>query len=129
MNLVQERRLSLSAKIYLQVALSGGLVAALAGGAIVLSQKAEAVAYALYEDGFVRLEQAVSLDRLLDQHRRVVESAPAEFDRARLREDEETLAVINAELAAALAENSPATASSNEILRKSIVAALPPFLE
>ena len=125
---VQGRRLGISAKLYLQVALAVALVAALAGGAIVLSRQAETAAHALYEDGFVRLQQALSVGKLLDQHRRLVESAPAEFDRERLREDEQTLVAIDAQLAA-VSENGSATAWSDEALRKRIAAALPPFRE
>ena len=77
----QALRLSIAAKLYLQVALSVGLVAALAGGAIFLSRQAEGVAHALYEVGFLQLQDALSLDKLLEQHMRLVESAPAEFDR------------------------------------------------
>ena len=98
----QGLRFSIAAKLYLQVALSVGLVTALAGGAIFLSRQAEWVAHALYEDGFLQLQDALSLDKLLEQHRRLVGSAPAELERERLREIEQTLVVVEAKLAAAL---------------------------
>jgi diguanylate cyclase (GGDEF)-like protein len=125
----QGLRFSIAAKLYLQVALSVGLVTALAGGAIFLSRQAEWVAHALYEDGFLQLQDALSLDKLLEQHRRLVGSAPAELERERLRETEQTLVVVEAKLAAALSENGSATAGSNDVLRKRIVAILPSFLE
>src|SRR5260370_42006860 len=125
----QGSRLSIAAKLYLQVALSVGLVAALAGGAIFLSRQAERVAHALYEDGFLQLQDARSLDKLLEQHMRLVESAPAELDRKRLRETEQTLVVVEARFAAALSESGSATAGSNDVLRKRIGAILPSFLE
>jgi signal transduction histidine kinase/DNA-binding response OmpR family regulator len=125
---LQGLRLSIAAKLYLQVALSVGLVAALAGGAIFLSRQAERVAHALYEDGFLQLQDALSLDKLIEQHLRLIESAPAELDRERLRETEQTLVVVEAKLAAALSENGSA-AGSNDVLRKRIGAILPSFLE
>ena len=101
----QTWRPSIAAKIYVQLALSMMAVIALVAGSVINSRSTQQLSQRLYDDGFLQLQQALQLSKLFDQHRLLVESAPAEFNREALREDEQTLQNLNREIADATDED------------------------
>jgi diguanylate cyclase (GGDEF)-like protein len=60
-------------------------VGTLALASIYFARSTQTAAQHLYEDGFVGVESSSRLDLLLEQHRRIVQSAPAEVERDRLQ--------------------------------------------
>jgi diguanylate cyclase (GGDEF)-like protein len=78
-------RLSIAAKLYCVAILSFAAVSTLALASIYFARSTETAARHLYEDGFVGVESSSRLDLLLEQHRRMVQSAPAEVERDRLQ--------------------------------------------
>jgi diguanylate cyclase (GGDEF)-like protein len=77
-------RLSIAAKLYCVSFLSFVAVGTLALASIYFARSTETAARHLYEDGFVGVESSSRLELLLEQHRRIVQSAPAEVERQRL---------------------------------------------
>ena len=59
-------------------------VLVLTAAAVHFAKTTETAAERLHLEGFVAVERAASLQTLLEQHRRIVEAAPAEVDRKRL---------------------------------------------
>ena len=92
-------QLSVAAKIYCVAALSFGAVCTLTLASIYFAKTTETAAQHLYEDGFVGVESASRLELLLEQHRRIVQSAPAEVDRDRLNASEQELGKLNEKIA------------------------------
>jgi diguanylate cyclase (GGDEF)-like protein len=77
-------RARVSTKLYCVAVLSIIAVMGLAAASIYFAKTTETAAQRLYSAGFVGILSSTRLELLLEQHRRVVESAPAEADRARL---------------------------------------------
>jgi diguanylate cyclase (GGDEF)-like protein len=77
-------QLGVAAKLYLLAALSTLAVAILAGSSLHFARVTEAAARQLTGKAFKTVENSARLQSLLAQHRRIIESAPAEVDRARL---------------------------------------------
>jgi methyl-accepting chemotaxis protein len=89
---------SLSTKLYCVAILSIVAITGLAGASIYFARTTETAAHRLYGDGFVGVISSTRLELLLEQHRRVVESMPAEVDRVRLDNAREQLKEIAAKL-------------------------------
>ena len=81
-------QLGVAAKLYLLAALSTLAVAILAGSSLHFARVTEAAARELTGKAFKTVESSARLQSLLAQHRRIIESAPAEVDRALLKASE-----------------------------------------
>ena len=117
---------SIAAKIYCFALLALLAVAALATASIYFSKTTESAAKILYGDGFIGITNSARLELLLEQHRRIVESLPAEVDRQRIQADRSELEQIKAklsELMATIASKKGVAASDG--LEEKIVANLP----
>jgi diguanylate cyclase (GGDEF)-like protein len=97
-------RLGIAAKLYCVAALSGITVAALVFASIHFAGVTEQAANRLYRDGFSGIQAVANLQALLEQHRRIVESAPAEVDRGRLEASQRAMIDNSAQLAALVRE-------------------------
>ncbi len=85
MTFLPERwRLGIRAKLYCVAIFSAISVAFLAASSLHLALTTSDAAGRVYHDGFEGVESFAQLQSLLEQHRRLVESAPAEVDRKRL---------------------------------------------
>jgi signal transduction histidine kinase len=89
---------SIAAKIYCLAGIVFLSFGGLALAAVHFASSTKLAADRVYNDGFVRLVLANNLELALERHRRIVESAPAQFDRAILHADRKSLAVINKRL-------------------------------
>ena len=89
----------IAARLYCFAFLSLLAVAALATASIYFSKTTEDAAKTLYGDGFVGVTNAAQLELLLEHHRRIVESMPAEVDRLRIQSDRAELGQLQAKLA------------------------------
>ena len=74
----------IAAKLYCFAFLSVLAVASLATASIYFSKTTEDAAKVLYGDGFIGVTNSTRLELLLEHHRRIVESMPAEVDRQRI---------------------------------------------
>src|SRR5919198_2691878 len=92
------RRGGVSAKLYCLAFLSIIAVGALAAASIYFAKTTEFAAQRLYSDGFVGVVSSTRLELLLERHRRIVESTPAEVDRARLDQNRAELDEIAGKL-------------------------------
>lgn len=93
------RRVGIAFKLYCVAALSALTVAALSASAFHFARVTEAAALSVSQRGFPGLERSTRLQTLLEQYRRVVETAPAEVDRGRLRISEQARRERSAQLA------------------------------
>ncbi len=91
-------RSSLSARLYSFAFLTIFAIGTLATAAVHFSRNTEEAAYQLYDDGFVSIINSARLELLLEQHRRIVESMPAEVDRIALKDARAHLADIQSKL-------------------------------
>src|ERR1017187_6355832 len=74
-------RLGIRTKLYCVAIFSAFSVALLAAASFHFARTTSVAADRLYHDGFEGVESFAQLESLLEQHRRLVESAPAEVDR------------------------------------------------
>jgi diguanylate cyclase (GGDEF)-like protein len=91
-------RHGIAAKMYLQTLVALAALAALVYASIHFADQTEQAAERLYGEGVVGLQQAASIEVLFEQHRRLVEAAPAELDRDRLRASNTSIIDIGARL-------------------------------
>jgi diguanylate cyclase (GGDEF)-like protein len=87
-------RLSIAAKLYCVSVLSFAAVGTLATASIYFARSTETAGRHLYQDGFVGVESSSRLNLLLEQHRRIVQSSPAEVERNRLQSARAALAEL-----------------------------------
>jgi diguanylate cyclase (GGDEF)-like protein len=99
-----KRRLGIAGKLYCVAALSAIAVAVLALASVHFAKITQTAATHLYEDGFVGVEGSSRLESLIEQHRRIVESAPAEVDRGRLQASQDLLHDTNKKIKALIKE-------------------------
>jgi hypothetical protein len=95
---------SLSTKLYCVAALSIIAISGLATASIYFAKTTETAAQRLYGDGFVGVINSTRLELLLEEHRRIVESMPAEVDRERLDHGRTRLNEIGTRLSSLIAE-------------------------
>ena len=95
----------IAARLYCFAFLSLFAVTALATAAIYFSKTTEDAAKSLYGDGFVGVTNAAQLELLLEHHRRIVESMPAEVERQRIQSDRVELQQLQAKLSKLVAED------------------------
>jgi hypothetical protein len=95
---------SLSTKLYCVAILSIIATSGLAAASIYFAKTTEKAAQLVYRDGFVGVINSTRLELLLEQHRRIVESMPAEVDRERLDQGRTRLNEINAKLTTLMAD-------------------------
>lgn len=91
-------------RLFLIGMLSAIAVAVLAVAALHFASVTETAANRLYKDGFQGVESTSRLQDLVEQHRRIVESAPAEVVRQRLEAAQRAMIEKSAELSALLLE-------------------------
>jgi diguanylate cyclase (GGDEF)-like protein len=91
-------RHGIAAKMYLQTLVALAALAALVYASIHFADLTKRAAERLYGEGVVGLQQAASIEVLFEQHRRLVEAAPAELDRDRLRASNTSIVDIGARL-------------------------------
>jgi signal transduction histidine kinase len=89
---------SIAAKIYCLAGIVFLSFGGLALAAVHFASSTKLAADRVYNDGFVRLVLANNLELALESHRRIVESAPAQFDRVMLDAYRKSLAIINKRL-------------------------------
>ena len=78
-------------KLYCVAGLSAIAVAVLSISAYHFARVTQEAARSVYQQGFPGLESSTRLQTLLEQYRRIVESAPAEVDRVRLKASEHAM--------------------------------------
>jgi diguanylate cyclase (GGDEF)-like protein len=123
---LRSRRGSIAAKFYLLAALAIVAVSGLAVSSIYFAKTTETAATYLYGDAYVGVLNATRLELLLEQHRRIVESMPAEVDRVRLRNSRTQLDMIGSRLAELIGDLiSKDTSSSADAAEMSIAGSLP----
>ncbi len=88
----------IAAKLYCFAFLSLLAVGALATASIYFSKTTENAAKILYGDGFIGVSNSAKLELLLEHHRRIVESMPAEVDRHRIQTERIELSQIKGKL-------------------------------
>jgi hypothetical protein len=89
---------SLSTKLYCVAILSIIATSGLAAASIYFAKTTERAAQRLYGDGFVGVISSTRLELFLEQHRRIVESMPAEVDRERLDQSRTRLNEVGTKL-------------------------------
>jgi diguanylate cyclase (GGDEF)-like protein len=102
-------QVSIAAKLYCVAALSFGAVSTLTLASIYFAKTTEKAAQHLYEDGFVGVESSSRLELLLEQHRRIVQSAPAEVERDRLAESRRELGTLQEKIQDLVSESNDQT--------------------
>ena len=116
----------IATKLYCFAFLSLLAVAALATASIYFSKTTEDAAKSLYGDGFIGVTNAARLELLLEHHRRIVESMPAEVDRQRLQIERIELSQIQAKLSELMNEIAlKKTIPTSDALADRIAASLP----
>ena len=124
------RRPGIAFKLYCVAGLSAIAVAALSISAYHFARSTEAAARNVYQQSFPGLERSARLQTLLEQYRRVVETAPAEVDRTRLQASERAMLHYRSELLALTEElsdhKSNSLADPNE---ERFAKALPPLFD
>jgi diguanylate cyclase (GGDEF)-like protein len=110
---------SLSVKLYCVVILSMIATSGLAAASIYFAKTTEQAARLVYRDGLVGVINSTRLELLLEQHRRIVESMPAEVDRERLDQGRTRLNEINTKLTTLVADlmAEPSHAASDGVQR------------
>src|SRR5580704_17241069 len=96
---MMRRSLGIKAKLYCVAILSALSVAILAASSLYYARTTSAAADRLYHDGFEGIESFSQLESLLEQHRRLVESAPAEVDRQVLEVSQRDMVLKSTQLA------------------------------
>jgi diguanylate cyclase (GGDEF)-like protein len=96
--ILTKHRLGIKARLYSVAIFSAISVALLAASSIHFARTTSIAADRLYHDGFEGVENFARLESLLEQHRRLVESAPAEVDRKRLEESQRDMIEKSARL-------------------------------
>lgn len=120
----------IAAKLYCFAFLSLLAVAALATASIYFSKTTEDAAKVLYGEGFIGVTNSTRLELLLEHHRRIVESFPAEVDRERIQADRSELEQIRIKLLTLMREiQAKAHVSSSDELEERIAASLPALFE
>ena len=123
-------RRSVAANIYCLAFLSILSLAALAGSSLYFAKTTEGAANKFYSDGFVGVLGATRLELLLEQHRRIVESMPAEVDKVRLEKSRDELNQIRSKLISLIADLTPEDADGIvEDLEKEIAKSFLPLAE
>src|SRR5215467_14587415 len=89
---------SVAARFYALAALAIVAVGGLAASSIYFAATTETAATHLYGDAYVGVLNATRLELLLEQHRRIVESMPADVDRTRLKSSRAQLDTIRTRL-------------------------------
>jgi len=97
-------RLGIAAKLYCVAALSVAAVAFLVLASLHFARVTDTAANRLYHDGFEAIESSARLQALLEQHRRIVESSPAEVDRKRLEASQRAMIEKSTQLSALVNE-------------------------
>jgi diguanylate cyclase (GGDEF)-like protein len=97
-------RLGIATKLYCVAALSVAAVAFLVLVSLHFAGVTDSAADRLYHDGFEAIESSARLQALLEQHRRIVESSPAEVDRKRLEASQRAMIEISSQLSALVNE-------------------------
>ncbi|MGE3917469.1 MAG: putative bifunctional diguanylate cyclase/phosphodiesterase [Hyphomicrobiaceae bacterium] len=85
--MVIAQRRTIAGRLYLVCGLALAAVAALTAVSIYYASVTRRAADALYEGGLVGAVEAGELELLLEKHRRVIESAPLEFERSQIERD------------------------------------------
>ena len=115
--LTKKWRPGIAFKLYCVAGLSAIAVAVLSISAYHFARVTETAARSVYQTGFPGLEQSTRLQTLLEQYRRIVETAPAEVDRDRLKSSEQAMSQRAAELSTLIKEllDRPSDAVSDSI--------------
>ena len=119
----------ISAKLYCFAILSLVAVASLAAASIYFSTATENAAQILYGRGFVGVTNAARLESLLLQHRRIVESMPAEVDRKHIYTEQEEFVEIQRRLAALMGEITALETDAVDSVERRISDSLPALFE
>jgi diguanylate cyclase (GGDEF)-like protein len=96
--MLERWRLGIRAKLYSVAILSAFSIALLAAASFHFARTTSNAADRLSHAGFEGVESFAQLQSLLEQHRRLVESAPAEVDRKRLEERKHAMIEKSAQL-------------------------------
>lgn len=96
---------SIASNLNLVAALGLLTIVGLAVQAFSFASSSHRTADRVYEDGFVELVTATSLASAIESHRRIVESAPAEVDRAIIEQERRQLEQLGARIEALLSRS------------------------
>jgi diguanylate cyclase (GGDEF)-like protein len=121
-------RRSLGARLYSFAFLTIFAIGTLAAAAVHFSYNTEDAAHQLYDDGFVSVINSTRLELLLEEHRRFVESMPAEVDHETLKNTGVRLAEIQSKLFHLSGQLLNSKAEKND-LERHIVTNLPRIFE
>jgi diguanylate cyclase (GGDEF)-like protein len=121
---------NLSTKLYCVAILSIIAVTGLAVASIYFAKITEKAAHRLYGDGFLGVMNSSRLELLLERHRRIVESMPAEVDRKRLDDGRAGLKEIAASLTALIQDSIAQKGDPNaDIIEEEISRSLSPLFQ
>jgi diguanylate cyclase (GGDEF)-like protein len=95
-------RIGIRAKLYCAAVLSTIAVAVLTVASFHFARVTDVAADRLYHEGFEGVENSTQLQSLLEQHRRIVESAPAEVDRKHLEASQRAMIEKSSQLSTLL---------------------------
>jgi len=104
---ITRRRQSIAVRLYTVGALSLVAVAALAAASIYFAMQTRRAADGLYQGGVVSAVEAGEIELLLEKHRRIIEAAPLEFDRAQIARDKKIDGEVRAHVEALLRRSEP----------------------
>jgi diguanylate cyclase (GGDEF)-like protein len=127
MGFLSRPRGGIAARIYFFALLALLAVASLATASIYFSQITEHSAKVLYGDGFVGVTNSTRLELLLEHHRRIVESMPAEVDRHRIEVERAELEQIQSKLTELMGEIGGDEGLMPDTLEWRIAKQLPPL--
>jgi diguanylate cyclase (GGDEF)-like protein len=101
---LKQLRIGIRAKLYCAAFLSTISVAALAVSSFHFASVTDLAAERLSHDGFEGVESSAQLQSLLEQHRRIVESAPAEVDRKVIESSQRMMIEKSSQLSALISK-------------------------
>jgi diguanylate cyclase (GGDEF)-like protein len=117
-------------KLYCVAGLSAIAVAVLSISAYHFARVTQAAARSVYHQGFPGLESSTRLQTLLEQYRRIVETAPAEVDRTRLKVSERAMVQRGEQLSALIKDlNDHQSDPVSDSIEKQFAQKLPQLLD
>ena len=101
------RRQTIATRLHIVGGLSLVAVASLAAASIYFAMQTRQVAEGLYHGGVVNAVEAGEIELLLEKHRRIIEAAPLEFDRAQIARDKQIDSDVRAHVEGLLQRSEP----------------------
>src|SRR5664279_5599897 len=118
-------RHGIAAKLYLLTTISLAALAVLATVSIHFANETKLAAGRLYQEGVLGVQKVAELEVLFEQHRALIQAAPAELDRGHLHKSQQSVELLNSRIAQNLAGLNP----PNERFLSQILAQVPALTE